>query len=517
MDGHYHSDIGGHPSSYRDGYGKPSWIAREQKMQGSRDRQSMSFKESGPSPAYLSPAMAFVTHPSYVHLRARTSTSDGQKCASNRSVQSPPPSFTTTFSSDPYSIDEHSLVSSPSSLRAPSQHFYRSQVRSSTELKLFNQLWDVMLEVRRHIERYQSKNSAEGPRPLPSIRDGDVATLTSHLLYEIDVLAEADGRSADHFALDVRHLHDQFSHRRQRMRARSSTVFMASNRDRSSFSHYQPHQQYHSFSSTFPPNHPKGPVSSSQMPQGTPLMPGGYSETPSSAPHTTRGQEMYFPAYNYHRPEYGMHGRETINQRVMELECRVSSGYATPMYDGRFITGPSSPQDDMRSMSSAHLGGPGTISYSHHGRISQAMPRRVRKRRDEAEQSCVSCSAEETPEWRKGPSGSRTLCNACGLLYAKECRKRDLDLQAHGKLRRGSQTGGGDDMTQEKRKNSLLELQIAVQARVIQSNPILWECQTAYTHPIQVTKPQMRSEAACSKYQINKSKPVNDHIRFYLH
>ncbi|PWN35701.1 uncharacterized protein FA14DRAFT_45860 [Meira miltonrushii] len=482
MDGQYHGDIDGHPPSYRDGYGRPSWIAKEKEMQDSRDRQSMSIKQSGPSPAYLSPAMASVTHPSYVHPRARTSTSDGQMFASNRSAQSPPPSFTTRFSSDPYSMDEHSTVSSSSSLRAPSQHFYRSQVRSSTkpyetastsstELEFFNQLWDVMLEVRKHIERYQSKNSAAGPRPLPSIRDGDIATLTSHLHYEIDVLAEADGRSADHFALDVRHLHDQFSQRRQSMRARSNTFSMASNRDRSSFSHYQPHQQYHSSSSTSPPNHPRGPGSSSQMPQGTPSMPGGYGETPSSAPPMTRGHEMYFPAYNYHRTEYGMHGRENINQRVMELERRVSSGYATPMYDGRFITGPSSPQDDMRSMSSGHLG-PGTMFHPHHGRMSQAMPRRVRKRRDEAEQSCLSCSAKETPEWRKGPTGPRTLCNACGLLYAKQCRKRELDLQAHGKRQRGSRTGGGDDMTQEGRENSLLELQLAVQARVNQSNPM---------------------------------------------
>jgi hypothetical protein len=25
----------------------------------------------------------------------------------------------------------------------------------------------------------------------------------------------------------------------------------------------------------------------------------------------------------------------------------------------------------------------------------------------------------ETPEWRRGPLGPRTLCNACGLIYAK--------------------------------------------------------------------------------------------------
>ncbi|CAG8731262.1 284_t:CDS:2, partial [Gigaspora rosea] len=28
---------------------------------------------------------------------------------------------------------------------------------------------------------------------------------------------------------------------------------------------------------------------------------------------------------------------------------------------------------------------------------------------------CHSCNISETPEWRRGPDGARTLCNACGL------------------------------------------------------------------------------------------------------
>jgi len=40
---------------------------------------------------------------------------------------------------------------------------------------------------------------------------------------------------------------------------------------------------------------------------------------------------------------------------------------------------------------------------------------------------CQSCNATTTPEWRKGPTGPRSLCNACGLLYAKMCRKNETD------------------------------------------------------------------------------------------
>ncbi|CAG8129972.1 unnamed protein product, partial [Penicillium nalgiovense] len=36
---------------------------------------------------------------------------------------------------------------------------------------------------------------------------------------------------------------------------------------------------------------------------------------------------------------------------------------------------------------------------------------------------CHNCNRSETPEWRRGPEGSRTLCNACGLHYAKLSRR----------------------------------------------------------------------------------------------
>ncbi|CUS21283.1 LAQU0S02e10198g1_1 [Lachancea quebecensis] len=36
---------------------------------------------------------------------------------------------------------------------------------------------------------------------------------------------------------------------------------------------------------------------------------------------------------------------------------------------------------------------------------------------------CAHCSSTKTPEWRKGPCGRRSLCNACGLFYKKLVRK----------------------------------------------------------------------------------------------
>lgn len=41
--------------------------------------------------------------------------------------------------------------------------------------------------------------------------------------------------------------------------------------------------------------------------------------------------------------------------------------------------------------------------------------------------TCDHCGSKDTPEWRKGPTGARTLCNACGLYYSKLIRKYGAD------------------------------------------------------------------------------------------
>ena len=38
--------------------------------------------------------------------------------------------------------------------------------------------------------------------------------------------------------------------------------------------------------------------------------------------------------------------------------------------------------------------------------------------------ACHQCGVQETPEWRRGPDGSHTLCNACGLRFSKLMRKK---------------------------------------------------------------------------------------------
>lgn len=39
-------------------------------------------------------------------------------------------------------------------------------------------------------------------------------------------------------------------------------------------------------------------------------------------------------------------------------------------------------------------------------------------------QACAQCKRTDSPEWRKGPDGTHSLCNACGLRFARQQAKR---------------------------------------------------------------------------------------------
>ncbi|KAA8914348.1 hypothetical protein TRICI_002945 [Trichomonascus ciferrii] len=60
-------------------------------------------------------------------------------------------------------------------------------------------------------------------------------------------------------------------------------------------------------------------------------------------------------------------------------------------------------------------------------KVLSARPRRKLKQNamDDGPRSCDECGAVESPEWRKGPKGPKTLCNACGLRWAKKTRKEE--------------------------------------------------------------------------------------------
>lgn len=62
----------------------------------------------------------------------------------------------------------------------------------------------------------------------------------------------------------------------------------------------------------------------------------------------------------------------------------------------------------------------------------QKKPKKYTKLKSLRQQNyvCTHCGTTQTPEWRKGPKGSRTLCNACGLFYSKLIKKFGINESA---------------------------------------------------------------------------------------
>lgn len=67
---------------------------------------------------------------------------------------------------------------------------------------------------------------------------------------------------------------------------------------------------------------------------------------------------------------------------------------------------------------------------------------------DESEKNsieeCLQCASVDTPEWRRGPYGPRSLCNACGLFYGKLIKRFGKEQAAVVMARRKSQGNGTD-------------------------------------------------------------------------
>lgn len=61
--------------------------------------------------------------------------------------------------------------------------------------------------------------------------------------------------------------------------------------------------------------------------------------------------------------------------------------------------------------------------------------KRKRSRPGNVQQDCANCHVKTTPEWRRGPSGKRDLCNSCGLRWAKQVSQESSDSSTKRRLR----------------------------------------------------------------------------------
>ncbi|CAA2972646.1 GATA transcription factor 15-like [Olea europaea subsp. europaea] len=61
--------------------------------------------------------------------------------------------------------------------------------------------------------------------------------------------------------------------------------------------------------------------------------------------------------------------------------------------------------------------------------------------------TCSSCHTTKTPLWRGGPSGPKSLCNACGIKYNKQRRQLlGLETARTGKKKKRNSTDKSNEV-----------------------------------------------------------------------
>ncbi|KAI0005216.1 hypothetical protein F4779DRAFT_630193 [Xylariaceae sp. FL0662B] len=110
------------------------------------------------------------------------------------------------------------------------------------------------------------------------------------------------------------------------------------------------------------------------------------------------------------------------------------------MFDELKTTRCTSWQYELRQMEKVNR----VLAEELHGLLSNKKKRKRRKGVGNAVRDCANCHTRNTPEWRRGPSGQRDLCNSCGLRWAKQT----------GRVSPRNSSRGGTGDTASKKSNS---------------------------------------------------------------
>ncbi|KIK61891.1 hypothetical protein GYMLUDRAFT_42303 [Collybiopsis luxurians FD-317 M1] len=98
---------------------------------------------------------------------------------------------------------------------------------------------------------------------------------------------------------------------------------------------------------------------------------------------------------------------------------------------------------DASSLGSGAGGAGGSVGSGEDDPEEGQKKKKLKKLHPVEQYVCNQCGRTDSPEWRKGPMGPKTLCNACGLRWAKQMRKTDDPLEVGG----GGGGGGGEGTT----------------------------------------------------------------------
>jgi len=114
-----------------------------------------------------------------------------------------------------------------------------------------------------------------------------------------------------------------------------------------------------------------------------------------------------------------------------------------------------------------------------------------RKRPMESDLYCHNCKTKDTPEWRRGPLGAKTLCNACGIRWrlsqaeAAKQKKGDPDSSPPSSLGLQFLLPQQQSPTQQSQQSQQSQQNTSSQSPVVPQQSMLQQQQMRHLHMLQ--------------------------------
>lgn len=164
---------------------------------------------------------------------------------------------------------------------------------------------------------------------------------------------------------------------------------------------------------TRPGIYTKGDRNSSESVQsnntGLPLQRNDGDHTPSTAGNTNNNHSSHYLDTDGSAATYAGQNGLVLGRQDQSLASEDN------LFDELKTTKSSSWQYEIRQLEKRNR----LLAEEVQSLIAAKKKRKRRKGAGNAQKDCANCHTRVTPEWRRGPSGQRDLCNSCGLRWAK--------------------------------------------------------------------------------------------------